>query len=772
MAEEMQPAPARQTCDEEQLAGIIRGLVGEVHPGGASVPVGLDSRLEADLGLDSLAVVELRSRMEEAFGVALPDRILGGDTVGEWQAVLEAARDRAGPPGSAGRAAVPRPPPVTVLPTVAGEPTEAGTLLEALSWHVQAHPARPCIRLLDFAAEEPSLQEISYARLSAGAAALAGGLRRGGLAPAEAVAIMLPTGRDFFVAFLGTLLAGGVAVPIYPPARRAGLEEHLHRQAGILRNALTVVLITVPEARLVGRLLRSQVPSLRQVVTTDDLQAAETGRSALPAVTADDTALLQYTSGSTGDPKGVILAHRHLLANIRAMGTAADAGPGDLFVSWLPLYHDMGLIGAWLAGLYYGFPLAVMSPLDFLARPARWLRVISDQHATLSGAPNFGYELCLRQISDRELTGVDLSAWRLAFDGSETVSAATISRFAERFAPYGLRPEAMTPAYGLAEAGVAVTFPPPGRGPLVDAIDRAALAQTGKAVQVTAAAQPPAAGAPLAASTLQAVSCGRPLPGYQVRAVDAAGQELGERREGRIEFTGPSATPGYFRNDAATRSLRRGPWMDTGDLGYLAGGELYLTGRVKDIIVRRGRNLHPDEAEEAAGQLAGVEHGGVAVFGCPDPGTGTERVVLVAETHLQDTGELAVLRGRITALAGPLLGVPPDDVVLAAPGSVLKTASGKTRRAAADHELADPGGCRRPSGAPVAGVVLLAGDEAAVPGEQGRRGHGEHLGPLVAGDQTGQRREPQPAGGLIADPASLAAQHCVFMPQYQQFGVS
>ena len=202
--------------------------------------------------------------------------------------------------------------------------------------------------------------------------------------------------------------------------------------------------------------------------------------------------MLQYTSGS-GDPKGVILAHRHLLANIRAMGTAADAGPCDLFVSWLPLYHDMGLIGAWLAGPYYGFPLAVMSPLDFLARSARWLCVISDQQATLSGAPNFGYELCLRQISDRELTGVDLPGWRLAFDGSETVSAATISRFAERFARRGLRPEAMTPAYGLAEAGVAVTFPPPGRGPLIGTIDRAALAQTGKAVQVTA---PAAAGPP------------------------------------------------------------------------------------------------------------------------------------------------------------------------------------------------------------------------------------------------------------------------------------
>ncbi len=285
---------------------------------------------------------------------------------------------------------------------------------------------------------------------------------------------------------MGTLMAGAVTVPIYPPARPAGLEEHLHRQAGILRNALAAVLITVLEARLLGRVLRYQVPSLRQVVTTGELQAGAGGGGALPAVAADDTALLQYTSGSTGDPKGVMLAHRHLLASIRAMGSAADAGPADLFVSWLPLYHDMGLISAWLADLYYGFPLAVMSPLAFLSRPARWLRAISEQRGTLSGAPNFGYELCLRQIPDRELTGVDLSAWRLAFDGSEAVSPATISQFAERFAAYGLHPEAMTPAYGLAEAGLAVTFPPLGRGPAIDAIDRATLARRGRAVPARA----------------------------------------------------------------------------------------------------------------------------------------------------------------------------------------------------------------------------------------------------------------------------------------------
>jgi acyl-CoA synthetase (AMP-forming)/AMP-acid ligase II len=200
-------------------------------------------------------------------------------------------------------------------------------------------------------------------------------------------------------------------------------------------------------------------------------------------------------------------------------------------------------------------------------------------------------------------------------------------------------------------------FPPLGRGPAVDAIDRATLTRTRRAA-------PAATGDPAA---LEVVSCGRPLPGYQIQVVDSRGRQLPERREGRVEFTGPSATSGYFRNKAATQALRHGAWTGTGDLGYLAGGELYLTGRVKDIIIRGGRNLHPHELEAAVGRLAGVEQAGVAVFGCPDPAEGTERLIVVAETHLQDSDALAALRREITALAAGLLGVPPDEVVLAAP---------------------------------------------------------------------------------------------------------
>ncbi len=657
------PADAK---DARLLTGIIGDLIAEVRPAAAGVPVRLDSRLAADLGLDSLVLVELRSRVEGAFGVVVPDRILSGATAAEWLAVLREVGSTAGRAIPVVAAAAP----VPAMAGAAAVPVDAGTLLEALAWHVGAHYGRTCIRLLHTTEDEAAFQEITYGDLSAEAAAVAAGLAGRGLQPGESVAIMLPTGREYFTAFMGTLMAGGVAVPIYPPARPSGLEEHLRRQAAILGNALAAVLVTVPEARLVARLLRAHVPSLRTVTTVADLRAGGAGPP--HAAAPGDVALLQYTSGSTGDPKGVMLSHRHLLANIRAMGAAEAPTPSDVFVSWLPLYHDMGLIGAWLAGLYHGFPLAVMSPLAFLARPARWLRAICEQHGTLSASPNFGYELCLRHVSDAELTGVDLSSWRLAFDGSEPVRAGTIRRFTDRFAPYGLRPEAMTPAYGLAEAGVGLTFPPLGRGPVLDIIDRGALARRARAVPVAADDR----------RALQLVSCGRPLPGYQLRVVDAAGEELAERREGQLEFAGPSATPGYFRNEAATRALRRGGWLDTGDLGYLAGGELYLTGRAKDIIIRGGRNLHPDELEEAVGRLAGVTRGRVAVFASADPAAGTERLVLVAETRAQDAEALAALRGTITALAVDLLGTPPDEVVLAGPGSVLKTTSGKTRRAA------------------------------------------------------------------------------------------
>jgi 1-acyl-sn-glycerol-3-phosphate acyltransferase len=362
------------------------------------------------------------------------------------------------------------------------------------------------------------------------------------------------------------------------------------------------------------------------------------------------------------------------------MGAAVAATPEDVFVSWLPLYHDMGLIGAWLGSLYHGFTLVVMSPLTFLTRPVRWLQAIHDHRASLSGAPNFAYELCVRRIPDRALDELDLSTWRWAFNGAEPVSPTTLERFRERFARCGLRPEAIAPVYGLAEAAVGLTFPPTGRGPLVDRVDREAFVHSGRA-------RPTEAEGP---SALRFVSCGRPLLGHAVRVVDAAGHELGEREEGTLEFRGPSATRGYYRDPEATARLFDGAWLDTGDLGYIAGGELYVTGRVKDVILRAGRTLHPEELEEAIGEVPGVRKGCVAVFASADHVSGTERIVVLAETREVSPEAVATLRTQVRARASELVGVSPDEVVLAPPHTVPKTSSGKIRRAAS-RELYERG---------------------------------------------------------------------------------
>ncbi|TAN75843.1 MAG: fatty acyl-AMP ligase, partial [Gallionella sp.] len=554
-------------------------------------------------------------------------------------------------------------------------PANALTLPEVLDWHVRAHPDRTHITLLDAEGNETAL---SYAGLRDGAEQIAAGLLARELQPGQSVAIMLPTSLEYFRCFFGVLLAGGVPVPIYPPARPAQIEDHLRRHAGILSNALATILITVPEAKSVARLLKAQVETLRSVVTVAELSGA--GRATGIPLKPEHIALLQYTSGSTGNPKGVALTHANLLANIRAMGQATQATSTDVFVSWLPLYHDMGLIGAWLGSLYHAFPLVVMSPLTFLARPERWLWAIHKHRGTLSPSPNFGYELCLRKIPDSALAGLDLSSWRMAFNGAEPVSPETIAHFAQRFGHYGLRPEAIAPVYGLAECSVGLAFPPPGRGPLIDRIKRDSFMRTGHA-------EPAASGEQ---DVLRIPACGRPLPGHEIRIVDATGRELGERVEGRLEFKGPSATGGYFRNPEQTGLLFHGEWLDSGDFAYQAGGDIYLTGRSKDLIIRAGRNIYPYELEDAIGEIPGIRKGCVAVFGSPDPATGTERLVVLAETRETAPAQLEALRDKIGALTLDILGIAADNIMLAPIHSVLKTSSGKIRRAAC-RELFEKG---------------------------------------------------------------------------------
>ena len=664
--------------DEQSLVAAMREVVAELHPHlGARADITLDSALERDLGLDSLSRMELLLRLERTFGASIPEAVMANaETARELlpafrsgdrpRRVAAAVHDRdAGPEAVA----------------VDAVPASASTLLEAVDFHARHHGDRVHVELYESSGEPV---QITFAALVERAERFAGGLVERGLEPGQSAALMLPTGFDYLAAFLAVQMAGAVPVPIYPPTRPSQIEEHVRRYAGILDNATARTLITFAPALGVSRLLTAQIPGLDSVADVAELDRGGRLRER-PDLDQSSTAFLQYTSGSTGNPKGVVLSHGDVLASLRAMAAALGATPRDVFVSWLPLYHDMGLIGAWMGSLYYGFPLVLMSPLDFLARPVRWLEAIHRHRGTLSGGPNFAYELCVRRIDPEEAEGLDLSSWRIAFNGAEPVSPDTMDRFTAKFASRALPANAMMPVYGLAEATLGVAFTPAGRGPRIDVVDADAMARDARATPLDGG--PPARGR-------QFVSCGPPIPGFEVRIVDARGAELDERMEGAIEFRGPSTTVGYFRNPAASRALFDGDWLRSGDRGYMADGELYVTGRDKDLIVRAGRNIYPYDLEAAVGELDGVRKGCVAVFACVDPVGATERLVVVAETREDGSERRREIVDAIHRAGSALLGLAPDEIVLAPPHSVLKTSSGKIRRSAV-RELFESGALRR-----------------------------------------------------------------------------
>ncbi|MDA1315911.1 MAG: AMP-binding protein [Acidobacteria bacterium] len=644
-----------------QLFGVVETLVSELYPGRREpLRITAASRLDRDLAIDSLGRAELLRRIERVFDVSLPDELLGtAETVGDLLCGL--GEQATSGVASAQVSAVSR-----AAEDVAATPENAETLIDVLEHYSAGDGDRTHVLLTD---EGPAGREITYGGLAQVARQVAAGLLDRGVSNQARVAMMLPTCAGFFEAFFGSLYAGAVPVPIYPPARMSQLEDHVRRQAAILNNAEARVLITVPEALPVGRLLRGLVPSLEFVGTVDDLKGTDLAPAVLSR--AGDMALLQYTSGSTGDPKGVVLSHRNLLANLRAIGEAIEPGRNDTVVSWLPLYHDMGLIGAWLGGLYFAVPLVLMSPLTFLARPEKWLWAIHHHKGTISAAPNFAFEICAAKIDDEQIEGLDLSSLRVLMNGAEPVSASSVRKFIERFRRYGLRPDVVAPVYGMAENAVALAIPPQSRPPWIQRIRRAPFAATGKALLADDSET----------NALEVVSCGKALPHHEIRIVDEAGREIGERQEGRIQFRGPSATAGYFRNEPATKSLMQSGWLDSGDRGYLANAEIYVTGRTKDIIIRAGRNIYPHEIEEAIGEIDGVRKGCVALFGAGVGEGGTEKVVVVAETRLAQDAHPAV-RDAIERLGIQLMDARPDEIVLVPPHTIPKTSSGKIRRAA------------------------------------------------------------------------------------------
>ena len=644
-----------------RLLQLVEELVLELHPHRRGrLQLTLQSSLDRDLAIDSLGLAELLNRVETTFRVRLPDDLLArATTVGELLAAIR--------PGTEPMASLLEP--VASLPERATEtPFDTSTLTELLDRHARDQPDKLHVVFPD---RKTDPIRLSYSDLSRGARSVAGGLLSRGITPGDRVALMLPTGPDFFLSFFGALYAGAIPVPIYPPLRMSQIEEHLRRQAGILNNAEAAALITSDETRTAATLLSGQVPSLRLVDTAERLS---TGHGE-PFSRGDDpeaTVFLQYTSGSTGDPKGVVITHNNLLANLKAIRDRFAPGPSDVIVSWLPLYHDMGLIGAWLASLAFSVPAVILSPLTFLTRPQEWLWAIHHHHGTYSGGPNFAFELCLRKIPDEATEGLDLSSLRHMANGAEPVNALTIRRFTERFAGCGFRPDAMRPVYGMAENTLGLSVPVPGHLPVIDRIRRGPLARRGEAVPA----------GPNDATAIEVVGCGPVLHGNEVRIIGSDGHELPQRRQGRLQFRGPSATRGYFRNETKTHELINSGWHNSGDLAYITNSEIFVTGRSNDIIIRAGRNIHPHELEAAVGDIEGIRKGCVAALGIADAAAGTEGIVIIAETREEDVGARAQLEDRVAVTAAEFLDTPPEEVLLVPPHTVPKTSSGKLRRGA------------------------------------------------------------------------------------------
>ncbi|HYO14035.1 MAG TPA: fatty acyl-AMP ligase [Thermoanaerobaculia bacterium] len=498
------------------------------------------------------------------------------------------------------------------------------------------------------------------------ALAVCGGLQALGIGRGDRVALVFPTGIEFFDAFFGTLLAGAVPVPLYPPVRLGRMAEYLRRTARMLEVAGARLILADPRVkRILGEAVAAARPDLGCRAPGDLLREKAVPVRPDPA----DLALVQFSSGTTVDPKPVALSHRAVVAQTEILnGFWRDTAElRHSCVSWLPLYHDMGLIGCVFPALSRDATLTLLGPELFVARPALWLRALSRYRATISPAPNFAYSLAVSRISDAEMEGVDLSNWRTALNGAEPVAPPVLRAFRDRFARWGFRAEALTPVYGMSEAALAVTFSDLDRPFRSARFDREDLSREAVARETV--------------EGREIVSVGRPLPGFRLRIVDEAGRDLPEDRVGRVWIQGPSLMDGYLGHPEATARAFRDGWLDTGDLGFLHGGELYLTGRAKDVVILRGRNHAPEEIERAVEGVPGVRTGCVvAASWLPEEAPGEVLVLFVEASRQAGPAERAALPGACREAVLGATGLSVDEVVVLAPGTIPRTSSGKLRR--------------------------------------------------------------------------------------------
>lgn len=513
-----------------------------------------------------------------------------------------------------------------------------------------------------------------------------------GLRPGDRMALIIPEGDEFVLSFLACLYAGIVPVPLYPPVAFGKLDAYIKSTAEILRVADVKMLLTTQKAQNVLWSLLDPVPSLKGLTVVEGLEGPGSGPSPdRSRFSEHDPAFIQFTSGSTAMPKGVMVPHRAILANARGiMEHTLESTLADRGVSWLPLYHDMGLIGFVLAPLRYAVPVYFIPTVSFVKRPSLWLESVHKFRGTITFAPNFAFALATRRTSDEQLAQLDLSCLKVVGCGAEPIHGDTMRGFISRMSQAGLRPETILPAYGMAEATLAMSFPGLREEVSSDWIDSDTYHAEGRALPARldddAEAGSPTSTSPTSSSPspndsahglLEFVSCGRPIPEHTITIRDEQGQPLPERTIGEIYFAGPSLTAGYYNNAEGTRAAFTPLGLKTGDLGYVAGGNLYITGRKKDLIILNGRNYDPQSIEWEVGELEGVRKGNVVAFS--RPGESSEELVIVAETR-QGGVDPDVLQKAIRQHVQTQLALRVADIVLMGPGSLPKTTSGKLQR--------------------------------------------------------------------------------------------
>lgn len=550
-----------------------------------------------------------------------------------------------------------------------GAPEEPRSLGDALAAVARDAPRQAALHRVTFTRGAPAAVAVSHEELQGQVRHAIGQLTSLDVTRGDRIVLSLGDAAHFLSFFLAAQDLGAIPVPV-PSARDLNRSACVERIRSILPDARPALAVLDDDQ---GATQIAGVSGTLKVHCTHPTEVAEGG--ACPPSTdgprhePGGIAFLQYTSGSTGTPKGVVVTHENLLSNIRAMIEHIELDAMDVMYSWLPLYHDMGLIGGLLMGLYGRIPVFIARPVSFLARPETWIRGIDAFKATLSPAPNFAFELAAGVRPSIPSASWDLSAWRLAFSGGETVFPESVAAFTERFSRHGWHETSFCPAYGLAEATLAVTLGAPGGGLRTDRVDLDVLSRTAVAAPANAHS----------ACVREYASVGRPVVGCRVRIVSPDGSEgLPERHVGEVVIYGPCVSPGYFDELQSGRPIRHE--VRSGDLGYMADGELYIVDRLKDILVLAGRNYVASDIEEKVKGTPGLHRDAVVAFSA-ETTLGTERLCLVAGLDRSARRPRAALAAEIRRRINHAFGVVPSAIFLVRPRDVPRTTSGKLRRA-------------------------------------------------------------------------------------------